>query len=176
MRLGQSRNTFVVRTVSMVLGVCLAVFATGCGSNAIITKKGGETPIEAKITRGTSNSIYVESAGIETGISRESIADIDHPGNVAATIGGVISAYGVVNIIMGAPECDRQGAAYCTGVFAPAVIGGSLLTYGLTVWLDSVNASKMGGETSTASRFTVAPMVSMDKTNQVFGASARLAF
>lgn len=175
MRLAQSRTSIVVRTMFVVLWVCLAAFATGCGSNAIITTKGSYTPIEAKITRSTSNTIYVEAAGSEVGIGRESITDIDHPGNVAATIGGVISAYGVVNIIRGAGDCDTQGAAYCTGVFLPTAIGGSLLGYGLSVWLDSTNATQPGRAVSQ-SRLKIVPITSIDKTNQVFGATARMAF
>ena len=55
---------------------------------------------------------------------RANIADVDHPGNVLAAIGGVLTSYGLVNIFLGAPHCaDREiGTSYCLGVFTPAVL------------------------------------------------------
>lgn len=153
----------------------LAAFATGCGSTAVISKRGASAPIEATIKRSTSDMIYVETAGTEIGISRDEITDIDHPGNVAATIGGVLTGYGLVNIATGVPQCEREGAAFCTGVFLPATIGGSLLAYGLSVWLGSTSAAEPKASQS-AKKFTVVPIASVDKTNQVFGASAHVAF
>lgn len=153
----------------------LAAFASGCGSTAIISKRGASAPIEATIKRSTSDMVYVETAGSEMGISRDEITDIDHPGNVAATIGGVLTGYGLVNIATGVPQCEREGAAFCTGVFLPAALGGSLLAYGLSVWLGSTSAAESKGVQS-AQKFTVVPMASVDKTNQVFGARVHVAF
>ncbi len=165
-----------VSTMSMLLCLGLAAFATGCGTTATITRR-SEPPLEAKITRHDTRKVYVETfaGGGEVGIPRQDVVDIDHPGNVAATIGGVLSGYGVANIIVGARQCDTQGAAYCTGVFLPAALGVPLLIYGVSMWGSSVDAAG-NADKSTARRVTVVPIASMDKSNQFYGASARVSF
>lgn len=167
---------FVAPILSILLCWTLAAFVTGCGTTAIISKKDG-TLVEGTIRASDREQIYLDTPE-GGGISRQSIHDIDHPGNVAATIGGILTAYGVANIAVGAPQyCTgyQASGAGCTGVFLPATIGGSLLAYGLLTWSSSVRAADKG-EKSTARRLTVVPVASTDKTNQYYGASARISF
>jgi hypothetical protein len=176
MQSSQTPKTFVGPARSMLLCSSLAAFVTGCGTTAIITKKDG-TLLEGTIRASDSDQIYLDTpeAG---GIPRQSIQDIDHPGNVAATIGGVLAGYGIANIVIGAPQyCTgyQSSAAGCTGVFLPATIGGSLLVYGLLTWSSSVSTAAKKDD-STARRLTVVPVASTDKTNQYYGASARISF
>lgn len=176
MQSSQTPKTCVTPILFMLLCSSLAAFVTGCGTAAIITKKDG-TMVEGTIRASDSDQIYLDTPE-RGGISRQSIKDIDHPGNVAATIGGVLAGYGIANIVIGAPQyCTgyQSSGAGCTGVFLPAVIGGSLLTYGLLTWSSSVDAAGKS-EKSTARRLTVVPVASTDKTNQYYGASARISF
>lgn len=169
-------STFVRRCLLVLIASSFAPFVTGCGSTATIARR-SDVPLEAKITRHDGDRVYIQTftGDGEVGISRQDIVDIDHPGNVAATIGGILTGYGIANIIVGVPQCDTQGAAYCTGVFLPAAIGGPLLIYGLTTWERSVEAAGKADK-SSARRLTVVPIASMDKTNQFYGASARVSF
>jgi hypothetical protein len=177
---GQAPKPSVISTVSILL--CLAALVMGCGNVATITRKSQTVPSEGKITRSDAVMVYVQKRpdSDEYGIDRSDIVDIDHPGNVAAVIGGVVAAYGVANIQVGVPEyChgyqEDDGAA-CVGVFLPAVIGGSVMVYGLAVWARSVISAIPTSAPPNASRVTVVPIASVDKTNQFYGASARVSF
>ncbi|SRR5690606_27177306 len=110
-----------------------------CGSSATLTHRNGALT-EAKITGGSPEAIIVESdAGLSYAIPRSDIHEIDHPGNVAATIGGAVLGYGLLNIGLALDECQKderfesgaEQAGFCTGVFSPAVVGLGLLIYGL---------------------------------------------
>jgi len=129
---------------------------SGCGNTASIQAKFGST--DGKIVGGDAQNIYVETAGGFTkSIPKSDIVDIDHPGNVAATIGGVVTAYGIANIAVGAPECDKGGPAYCVGVFLPATIGVSLVTYGLSTYVGSTSAMDRAPENGVLGSIVVAP-------------------
>jgi hypothetical protein len=108
----------------------LACFNAACSTMATVTRRNAPA-LDARIIGGDSENVYVESGNgrIET-IPRSDIQDIDHPGNVAALIGGIISAYGLVNIVVGSPNCETQGAAYCTGVFLPMAVGLPIMSWG----------------------------------------------
>lgn len=176
MQPGQKPKPFGIPTLSVLLCFSLAAFATGCGTMASITRKGAP-PIAGRITGSDTSNVYLNTfkgGGVE-GVSRDNIEDIDHPGNVAATIGSILTAYGVLNIFAGASDCDTRGAVYCTGVFLPAAIGAPLLIYGATVWSKSVAAASKTSN-MTMSRVTVVPITSLGKKDQVFGATARISF
>jgi len=119
---------------SRIASLCfvLALFM-GCGRSATILKRDYRI-VEGEIVSAGPTSLYVETQQGEVRIPRDQILDIDHPGNAAATFGVVLTAYGAANIAIGLPKCDKHGAAFCTGVFMPAVLGLVLTTYGLSVW------------------------------------------
>lgn len=175
MQSGQTPKPFVV--AGLAIPLCFfAMLSTGCGSTAIIARRDG-LQSEGKITGSNKNNVYVEGEnGGVRGISRANIEDIDHPGNVAAGIGAAVTAYGIANIAVGAPQyCDGQAYLSCAGVFLPAAIGGALIAYGGAVWQRSVEAAAPKSSRATG-RVTVVPMVSMDQKNEFIGASARVSF
>jgi hypothetical protein len=127
------------RLIAVVLCASL-----GCATTATITRKNGQHD-EATIVRGTTSSVMVDTGAGERPIPREEITDIDHPGNVHATVGALLLAYGILNISVGASQCDRRGAAFCTGVFTPAALGLGMGIWGLTVWSKSTKAARETG-------------------------------
>ncbi|HEY3499981.1 MAG TPA: hypothetical protein VGK73_35070 [Polyangiaceae bacterium] len=116
----------------------------GCSATSTITRV-REPPIEADIVGGSPQSIFVVSeGGNQYEIPRSDIAKIDYPGNVHATVGAAVLTYGIINIGFGLEDCGRQTsyqAAYCTGVFAPAVLGVGLILWGLLTHQEEVNAA-----------------------------------
>jgi hypothetical protein len=140
----------------LLAAVLCASFGTGCVTTATITRKGGQTE-EATIVRGTSSSVMVETGAGERAIPRDEITDIDHPGNVAAVIGALLLGYGVLNISVGASQCDRRGAAFCTGVFTPAAVGLGMSIWGLSVWTRSTGAVRNTG--SRGPELSLAPLI-----------------
>jgi hypothetical protein len=144
---------------SSVVGLSLPVLLlalTGCSTSATITRRFG-SPRDAKIVGSDSENVYVETLGGRDAIPRSEITDIDHPGNVAAVIGGIVAAYGAANIAVGVPQCEKQGAAFCTGVFIPAVVGVSVMTWGLGTYGSSVSAVSDGAPKEQQGRFFVLP-------------------
>ena len=158
-----------------ILSIFLFVRATaGCGTKATITRVNAP-PVEAEIVGGDQENIYVELAGGTMPIAREEIEDIDHPGNVAAVIGGLVSAYGIANLALGLPQCEKQGPAFCTGVILPATIGLPVMIYGIAVWARSRGAANPTSD-APATRITVLPTASFQKSNSFVGASVAGAF
>jgi hypothetical protein len=131
----------VKRPIASIL--CASLFA-GCGTTATIYRKSGQQD-EATILRGSSSSVMVDTGAGERPIPREDITDIDHPGNVHATIGAVLLAYGILNIAVGSSQCQSKGAAFCTGVFLPATLGLGMSIWGLTIWSRSSTAARSTG-------------------------------
>lgn len=118
---------------------------SACSTTATITRLSGP-PVEGDIVGGSRNSIVVtDDNGFRHAIPRSDIRDIDHPGNVHATVGGAVLAYGVLNIAVGLPECERRTdnqGAFCVGIFTPAVLGAGMILWGLLTHAGSVNAAE----------------------------------
>jgi hypothetical protein len=129
------------RPIAVIL--CASLLA-GCGTTATIYRKNGQQD-EATILRGNSTNVVVDTGAGERAIPREDITDIDHPGNVHATIGAFLLAYGILNIAVGTSQCQSKGAAFCTGVFLPATVGLGMSIWGLTIWTKSSNAARNTG-------------------------------
>jgi hypothetical protein len=135
-----------------LLRSCLAltlVLALGCGTTADITCNNGMV-YHGQIVSSTRSAVRIESDNEALSIPRRRIRDIDHPGNVAATLGGILTAYGILNIAVGAPGCEQKPAGYCEGVFLPALVGVALVVYGLATYSRSVSAAKPLLEDGTA--------------------------
>ncbi len=144
----------------------------GCSTTATISRTNGRD-IEARIERSTPGAVVVQTeGGSEVSIPRSEITDIDHPGNAAAVVGALLSAYGGLNIASGASKCSDNGGAYCTGVFLPAAIGVPMLIWGLSTWIGSTgatnpNMSSSSGtvpETPHASAFDFSPATHSGRT------------
>ena len=138
-----SRAAFVCM---MMGGVPLAA----CGNTATLSHRGGLVH-EGKITAGSPDSIVFESdAGLSYASPRAEVHEIDHPGNVAATLGGIVLGHGLLSIGVAMDECrnderftdEGEQAGFCTGIFAPAVVGLGLLVYGVFTYSRSKAAAE----------------------------------
>ncbi|MDC0746716.1 hypothetical protein [Polyangium mundeleinium] len=158
----------------MLLCAPFAALVMGCSTTATISRI-NEPDIEGKIISADDGILMVETRAGHDSIPLLSVTDIDHPGNVAATIGTLLTGYGVANIIVGAPDCERGGAAYCLGVFLPATIGLPLMIWGFTTWGKSQYAATPRSPRSDVS-FTVLPAASFEKKNTFLGANATVSF
>lgn len=138
----------ILTRLTWVLLACLC----GCSTAAKLSLVTGEY-VEAKIQRSDQENLFVETeTGAEVPIPRAEITTIDHPGNVVAVIGGALTAYGALNIAVGFKNCEQmkppvdlpeeppRGTA-CVGVFWPATLGASMLTWGLVTWISSTRAA-----------------------------------
>ena len=118
--------------------------AFGCSTTATIMRTHGP-PIEASIEGGSPSSIVLEGGAV---VPRREIAEVDHPGNVHAVVGGVILGYGLLNIAAAASTCGdssefpSQGEqnAFCVGMVTPALLGLGMTIWGLVVNSDSKSA------------------------------------
>lgn len=138
---------------AVAAALCLSLGA-GCATTATISRRNGGRD-EAALVGGTSTSIMVDTGAGQRSISREDIVDIDHPGNVHAVVGALLLAYGILNISVGAPQCEARGGAFCAGVFTPAAVGLGMGIWGLSVWGKSTSAAR---KTTRAPELSLAPM------------------
>jgi hypothetical protein len=120
--------------------VVLLSLLCGCSTTATITRMDG-TQIEAEIQYTDEDRLVAQTnTGHKVRILKRAISDIDHPGNVAGTLGAALSVYGLWNIAVGANTCGEVGGAFCAGMIAPAAIGLPMLIWGFTTWGKSTDA------------------------------------
>lgn len=103
--------------------------------------------VEGRIKGGSSGSLMIQDSntGAMYAIPRSEIREIDHPGNVAATLGGVATGYGLLNVMVGLEDCrneerfssNTEQNAFCAGLFTPLAVGVGLLIYGISVYSGS---------------------------------------
>ncbi len=161
--------------------LCLAALlvASGCGTTATIYTRRGQV-VEAEILRTSGEELVIESRSGESTLRKDEITDIDHPGNVVLLIGGLIGAYGIANIIVGMPQCEKEGGAFCVGVFTPAAIGLGMTMFGGVVWGGSRKAAGMSKskseKTLAAWPLVVVPMAVVAGEEVHRGAGVVVAF
>lgn len=97
-------------------------------------RKSGGALEEGEIIAGDKDNVYLRTFRGEEAVPKKDIVDIDHPGNGLAVAGAVLSAYGVLNILVGAAQCGDKPAAFCVGVFLPAGVGIPMAITGLAIW------------------------------------------
>jgi hypothetical protein len=123
--------------------VAVTLTTLGCSTTATVFRVNAP-PVEAEVVGGSRDAIYVvDDFGRRFPIPRNEIRDVDHPGNVHAAVGAAIFGYGILNIALGYSKCqDRQDnqAAFCIGVFTPAVLGAILMGWGFATHASSVDA------------------------------------
>jgi hypothetical protein len=120
--------------------VFIALAGMGCATTATVSHDGVNSEVKIEGSTPSSLNVSSEESGRST-INKDGITDIDHPGNVHATIGAALVAYGILNIAVGYSKCDEKGAAFCTGVFTPAAVGLGMFTWGMAVWYRSSQAA-----------------------------------
>jgi hypothetical protein len=142
---GMIARSMRVRLSGVSLTAVLVGLLAGCDSFAEIRRPrslGG--PVKGKILSGDRRNVYVQSDPGRILVRRTDIQDIDHPGNGMAVFGGILSAYGVFNIAVSAPQCQDHGEAFCVGVFTPLAVGLPVLIWGIATYARSVSATHMG--------------------------------
>jgi hypothetical protein len=122
--------------LSKALRTGLVLATVGCSTTTTIVRTSGPT-IEGEVVGGSRDTIFVRrGSGTEDEIPRDDISELDYPGNVHAGFGGALLGYGLLNIAVGFPQCEKRNrdqAAFCTGVFLPAVLGAGMTVWGLVV-------------------------------------------
>ena len=128
------------RLSSIAVAVLLILLA-GCGTSADITIRNSHI-ISGTIVSSDARAVYIDTDDGNRTVPRDQISDIDHPGNGVGTLGAILVGYGIANIAVAAPNCDKNGSAFCVGVFTPAVLGAALVLWGFSVYAKSVSASR----------------------------------
>jgi hypothetical protein len=139
-------------------GLVALGLVAGCGTTATIKRVDGSA-VEARIVGGDDRKLYLEQDGEPLEVERRDVRDISHPGNAASIVGGILAGYGVINIAVGAPQCNDKGAAFCTGVFLPEAVGLPMLIWGIATHAASVSAAKT--PPTEQAGIVVAPIVPM---------------
>ena len=158
------------------LTLALCLWLSGCSTAATLSLNSG-VEVEARI-RGADqdNLIVMTKDGSEVAIPREEISEIDHPGNVAAVIGGLMTANVTQSVVRNQGfTCgeSEQPEATCLGVGIHAAIGAYLLLWGLVTWVDSTRAA--ASPVSQGSGEVQAPLPSaFDFSPARVGGSSRL--
>ncbi|MDI1479272.1 hypothetical protein [Polyangium sp. y55x31] len=163
-----------IRNPMLLLCASFAALTTGCGTTATISRF-NQPEIEGKIVSADDGILVVETRAGNDSIALLSVTDIDHPGNVASTIGTVLTGYGIANIAIGVEDCERGGAAYCLGVFLPAAIGVPLMAWGFATWGRSVAAASPSSKRDDVS-FTVLPTAAIQKNDKFLGVNATVTY
>jgi hypothetical protein len=156
------------------LAVLLTVLV-GCGSSATITLR-DNSRVEGAISGSGDQNIYVDTGDDEERVARSSISDIDHPGNVALTIGLLLMAYGAFNLAVAYPKCDKEGAAFCMGAHIPEALGLGLAIYGWKVYHQSRVAAQERSTGRQALLLRIHPMIQAAQSRPGVGLQLASAF
>lgn len=114
----------------------------GCASTATVSLR-DRTTLEARITGGDARHLlFTSEYGVDTVVRRADVRDIDHPGNVVATVGGILAGAGVMNLVTFLSACSGStlgsGCLPFVATSGGMVAGGAgMLLWGLWTWLAS---------------------------------------
>jgi hypothetical protein len=118
-----------MRTIAA--GALLAVLATGCGTTATIHQRSGAVT-EARIIGGTREYVYVRTLAGRDQIARKDITNINHPGDVSATVGGVVTTLAGTQLLVQSLLIGLSVVDFGTGTNV-GLIAQSILTTGVGV-------------------------------------------
>jgi hypothetical protein len=126
---------------------CLVLLVSGCSTTATVITRDGKRE-ETRIVGGDREVLLLQNDyGVEKVVRRTEVKDIDHPGNVVATIGGIIGgSYGLSLAFVGS-LCATSGSSRnstCLPLLgmtgAMTALGAVMFVWGLWTWLGSKNA------------------------------------
>lgn len=114
-----------------------------CATTAKINMITGQE-FEGTIIGSDDAHIYISNGFSVAPLKKPEIVKITHPGNVGRIIWSIVAGYGVLNIIVGAPQISEQPSPYhiaaAIGVFLPAALGFPLAYNSYKAHSDSKNA------------------------------------
>jgi len=151
----------------------LILTACGCGTTATICKKNGSV-VEATIVRSDQSNIYLANGRT---VARAEISEIDHPGDVLAVAGVIMSAVGLgvgmVGVIILNGPCEELcglrdlvgGSMSGSGALLLAA-GVYSAIWGWITFRDSSSAAEAPEEISGP---MIAPIVMADGENTYYG-------
>jgi len=116
---------------------------SACTTTATISRSDGYQ-VEGWIRGGSGDAIVVEPrVGRRQVIPRNDVTDIDHPGNVHIVVGGVLLGFGASVIASGVDDCVNRndGGTGCFFMVTPAILGASMVVWGLATWLGSKDSA-----------------------------------
>jgi hypothetical protein len=135
--------------VAWWLALVAGIVTAGCGSSASIMRTDGQS-VTGRIVRSEGDTLYLQQDEIEAArMERDSVRDIDHPGNVAMVAGGLLlgtfglmmTSGGFRDELVHGPHGDaNMGARPVTVMFA--VPGFALLGTGLYHYVSSKRAAR----------------------------------
>ena len=121
------------------MALILSGFAA-CGTSAAITLRDGSM-VSGKIVSSDTDAVYIATANGEKTVPRDRIQDIDHPGNGAGTVGIVLTALGARGMLSLAVGTSKSDGDVFVEVYAPAVLGVSMIAWGFMTYAKSLSAS-----------------------------------
>lgn len=130
MRRGTIRAVVALCATCLVLSSCTATI-----------ERVRQPNLEARIVRSDEGAVYVISDSRDVyRVPAETVADIDHPGNVLISVGGAIAGFAILSFALAAQADGGKEALYTmTGIFGTA--GAGLLLGGLIPYLRSTRAA-----------------------------------
>jgi len=125
----------------------LVVAMSGCSTTATVITRDGKRD-ETRVVGGDREVLLLQNDdGAEKVVRRADVKDIDHPGNVVATLGGLIASSYASALIVSGTFCGTSGASggsSCTLLLGTSggmtALGAGMLVWGLWAWLSSKNA------------------------------------
>lgn len=98
----------------------LVLIVGSCSTSASIERRDGP-PTDGRIVRSDGDAIYLgDHEGRIMRIDRRQVADIDHPGNVVLTVGGILTTvllFALFGVL--AEEPERVNVPIAAGVITP---------------------------------------------------------
>ena len=124
--------------------LAVAISLAGCSTTATIHRVNGPA-YEATILRSDPTSLEIQGDdGRPYRVPREQVSDIDHPGNVLATVGAVLM--GIAGLTAYAAETDKSGSDSRNAAIAVGVVYGLpgllMAVTGGAIWLSSKDKAK----------------------------------
>jgi hypothetical protein len=124
-----------LRDLRLVGMLVLSIVASGCGTAATISRADG-TSVTGEIERGNRKQIYLKTAaGGTVMVPKDTVTDIDHPGDAAIVVGLSLTALGVLAVSQADSKCAfAEEKTQCQiGYVTPAIVGLPMLLWGLDV-------------------------------------------
>lgn len=161
MTLSDMRSQLSQTVAGRLMALALVTALMGCSTQALVIRDDGSR-VSGTITSSSATDVTLETDSGPISVPRAVIADIDHPGNVALTLGGIVTTYGALNLIGGLAilaetrdEPDDAGEAVVDAF--GEVVGLAAILWGGLVVASGMSPLAWGASTWSESRANAAP-------------------